>query len=281
MDNVYVDVASLLANVTNVSGDVIDNSNNNGVNVVGSNVGGSITNVTTVDNSTNITDSFNDNHVDNSTTIIKEGDTYTYSGGNRTITNYQQGEKIMLASDYQGIGINGNTFLVNSSSGALEIQECRDKFVEYTVSDGSTAAYSYLGGSEGAIDGRDKAQAEIMIGADNADNQIYAGNGGSSVWGGNGGNDVLTGGDGYDEFFYAIGSGNDVIQNSSSNDIINLLGVTLEDISGVNVNIGQVNLNFVDGGNLTIEGNTGVGYKLGDEIYTVDQSTNEWSIKQQ
>ena len=259
-------VASTVNNATtNINtGDYTDMSGNNGTIINNSTVTGDVTNVTTVDNSV---------------VIIKEGDTYTYNGGDKVITNYQQGEKVMLASDYQGIGINGDSFLVNSSSGTLEIQDSRDKFIEYTADNGETVAYTYVAGTEGKIDGSDKSEAAILIGADNADNEIVAGEGVSSLWGGNGGNDKLIGGNGQDEFVYAIGSGNDVVQNASSNDVINLLGISLEQISGVDVNIGQVNLNFVDGGNLTIEGNSGAGFKLGDEVYTVNQSTKEWSTK--
>ncbi len=118
-----------------------------------------------------------------------------------------------------------------------------------------------------------------MIGGDNADNQIYAGNAGSSLWGGNGGSDILTGCEGYDEFFYAIGSGNDVIRNAGSNDIVNLLEVSLDQISGVDVNTSEANLQFIDGGSLKVEGNSGIGYKLGDAVYTVNQNTGQWSQK--
>ena len=268
--NAIKEAATAAANsaTTNIYvGDHTDMSGNNGTIINNSTVNGDVTNVTTVDNSV---------------VIIKEGDTYTYNGGDKVITNYQQGEKVMLASDYQGIGLEGNSFFVNSSSGSLEIQDSRDKFVEYTVDDGGegeTVAYSYVAGTEGTIDGSDKAEAEILIGADNADNEIIAGDGSASLWGGNGGTDTLTGGEGNDEFFYAIGSGNDVVQNANSNDVINLLGISLEQISNVDVNIGQVNINFIDGGNLTVEGNSGAGFKLGEEVYTVNQSTKEWSTK--
>ena len=76
-----------------------------------------------------------------------------------------------------------------------------------------------------------------------------------------------------------MGSGVDVIQNTNSNDVINLLGVTLEQISGVDVNESAVSLSFIDGGNLRVEGNSGVGYKLGNEIYACNQSTKTWYTK--
>ena len=217
--------------------------------------------------------------------------TYTYYGGDRAIDNYNYGAVVKLLSDYQGIGLNGYSFYVNSSSGQLEIQDSRDKLIGYSGDDGKIVAYSYVASTGGIIDGRKKSAsdispnavkvdaAEILIGADNADNQIYAGNAGSSLWGGNGGSDVLTGGDGYDEFFYAIGSGNDVVKNAGSDDIVNLLEVSLEQISGVDVQANEVTLNFTDGGSLKVEGNAGTGYKLGDVVYTVDQNTGQWSQK--
>lgn len=103
------------------------------------------------------------------------------------------------------------------------------------------------------------------------------------MWGGVAGEDTLIGGDGYDEFFYFIGSGNDVIQNARDNDVINLAGVTLEQISGVDVTESSVAVHFVDGGNLRVEGNSRVGYSISDAFgtttYTVNQSTKQWSLK--
>ena len=260
---------------TSISGGVgnthIDNSRNTYTDNSVTNIDNSVTTVT--DNSVTETD--------NSTNVVSQGNAFVYSGGDQVIDNYKAGDKIKLASDYQGIGLEGDSFFVNSSSGSLEIKDSRDKFIEYTDEDDKTVAYTYVASGAGEIDGRGKSQAEIMIGGDNADNQITAGEGASSLWGGNGGNDVMIGGEGYTEFFYAIGSGNDVVQNSSSSDVVNLLGVSLEQITNVDVNISEVSLNFVDGGSLKIEGNTGIGYKLGDTVYTVNQSTQEWSTKEQ
>ena len=118
-----------------------------------------------------------------------------------------------------------------------------------------------------------------MIGADNADNQILAGSGGSSMWGGNGGADTLTGGDGYDEFFYAMGSGADVIQNAGDNDVVNLLGVNLSQITYAEVNYSSVNLGFVDGGSLSMQSSSATGFKLEGVTYVADRSTGGWSTK--
>ena len=212
----------------------------------------------------------------NSSIIQLENNVYTYGGGNKFISSYNQGEVVRLDSDYRGIDLIGNSFYVNSSSGQLEIKNARNKFIGYSAGDANVIAYSYVAGSAGNIDGRSMAQAEIFIGADNVSNSIHAGSGGSSLWGGNGGDDTLVGGDGYDEFFYTVGNGNDIIQNAASNDIVNLLGVSLGQISDAFVNESAVTLKFVDGGSLRVEGNTNVGYALGGLTYAANQSNGTW-----
>ncbi len=211
--------------------------------------------------------------------INNVNNTYTYNGGNKTISNYAQGQVVQLASDYQGIDVSGDSFFVNSSNGQLEIQNSRDKFIGYSGSDNNVVAYSYLGAKAGVIDGRDKSQAEIFIGGDHVDNQIYAGNGGSSLWGGNGGADTLTGGEGYDEFFFAMGSGVDVIQNAGDNDVVNLLGVSLSQISSFSYDSSSVNLQFNDGGNLRVESTSSVGYRVENQTFFFNRATNEWANK--
>ncbi|MBQ7198458.1 MAG: hypothetical protein IJS29_04255, partial [Selenomonadaceae bacterium] len=171
------------------------------------------------------------------------------------------------------------SFYIKSQSGRLEIQNARDKFIGYSASNSEVIAYSYVAGSSGSVDGRGKSQAEILIGADNSNNQIYAGSGGSSLWGGNGGTDTLRGGDGYDEFFYAMGSGSDVVQNASSNDIVNLLGVSLSQISGYSYDSSSVNLQFADGGNLRVEGTSAVGYRVENQTYMFNRYSNQWTTK--
>lgn len=206
-------------------------------------------------------------------------DSYTYSGGNMVISNYQQGEQINLASDFTGIGLDENNFYINSSSGTLTIQNVRDKIVSYGDAQGNLLVYSYMASGGGNIDFSSYSQYEVIIGANNADNNIIAGSGGSSLWGGNGGSDTLTGGDGYDEFFYALGSGDDVIQNASDNDLINLLGVSLDQLTYANIGEAAVTIGFVDGGNLSISGSVKAGFSLGGHTYACDFSTKTWYIK--
>ena len=214
-----------------------------------------------------------------STETVSTPTSYTYNGGDMTISDYQSTAQINIASDYTGINFDDNNFYVNSSSGSLTIENARDKVISYGDANGNLIAYSYLASGGGNIDGSGISQAEIIIGGNDSGNQILAGSGGSSLWGGNGGADTLVGGDGYDEFFFAMGSGVDVIQSASSNDVINLLGISLEQISGVEVNESAVSLSFSDGGNLRVEGNSGVGYKVGNEIYACNQSNQSWYTK--
>ena len=201
--------------------------------------------------------------------IVKSGNTWTYNGGDKVINNYHQGEVIELASDYQGIDLQGNSFYVKSSSGSLEIQNARDKFIGYSAGGSEVAVYSYVAGMGGAIDGRDKSQVEMMIGAENADNQIYAGNGGSSLWGG----------DGYDEFFYFMGSGNDIIRNTSDGDLINLCGISLSQITCAEIYQSEINIGFTDGGNLKLQGQSATGFALEGVVYAADHSTGDRRTK--
>ncbi len=244
--------------INNYYGDYNDFSGNNGTVVVSSNVEGG---------------------VGNTVIINKEGNTYTYNEGDKVINNYQEGEVVRL-DDYQGLDdISGNNFYIKSSSGRLEIQNMRDKFIGYSAGDDNVIAYSYVASGGGNVDGRGKDQAEILIGADNQNNQIFAGNGGSSLWVANGGADTLTGGDGYDEFFYAMGSGNDVITNAGDNDVVNLLGVSLSQITYAEVSYSNIDIGFTDGGKLQLQGQAATGFRVEGVTYTADRSTGGWSTK--
>lgn len=205
---------------------------------------------------------------------------YVYNGGYQTISDYQEGDQINLNCEYRGIDLNGNSFYVNSSNGQLEIQNSRNKYISYGFANGELAAYSYVASTGGVIDGRSRNDAvEIMIGMDHASNIIYANDVGSSLWGANGGADTLVGGGGYDEFFFAMGSGVDTIKNAGSEDIVNLLGVTLGQISTAEITGDGVNLSFADGGSLRVEGTSNVGYRLEGVTYAANQSTREWYVK--
>ena len=211
--------------------------------------------------------------------LVKDGLNYIYKGGTKTIKNYLENEQINLASDFKGLGLDEKNFFINSSTGTLSIENVRDKLVHYGDALGNLIAYSFMASEGGEIDLSSHSTFDIIIGANDLANKLIAGSGGSSLWGGNGGDDTLIGGDGNDEFFYTVGNGNDVIQNAASNDIVNLLGVALEQITDLKVNDVAVEIGFNNGGKLRVEGNTGAGFLLGGVTYTVNQSTGVWSTR--
>ena len=99
------------------------------------------------------------------------------------------------------------------------------------------------------------------------------------MWGGNGGTDTMTGGDGYDEFFFAMGSGNDLVQNAGDNDVVNLLGVSLSQISSFSYDSSSVDLNFNNGEHLKVESTSSVGYRVENQTFFFNRATNEWTTK--
>ena len=93
---------------------------------------------------------------------------------------------------------------------------------------------------------------------------------------GNSNNDVFVGGEGYDEIFYFMGSGNDVIQNTSDGDLVNLAGISLSQITYAEVNYSEINIGFTDGGNLKLQGQAATGFCVEGAIYVADRSTGQW-----
>ena len=246
----------------------INNTNNTTINVTNTNI----------DNSTNIT---NNTTVYNTEIVNNNNFTYTYvyNGGDKIINNYVEGELINL-TDFAGINLDENNFYILSNSGSLQVQNVRGKFVDYSYGGGDPIAYSYLGNGGGVIDGRAKnGRLGVMAGGNYSDNQIYAGSGGSSLWGGMGGNDTLTGNIGYDEIFYVMGSGNDVIQNVDGNDVVNLLGVSLSQITYASIEDSKISADFADGGHLEIKSSAAVGFKVEGVTYAANRADKTWYVK--
>ena len=205
--------------------------------------------------------------------IQKSNNVYTYGTGNRTITSYAQNEIVRL-DDYQGLDdISGNNFYIKSKSGRLEIQNSHGKWIGYSAFNSEVIAYSYVASNSGNVDGRLKDQAKILIGAHNKNNSIVAGDGDASLWGGNGGNDTMTGGDGRNEFYYTIGNGNDVIKDAEYKDLVNLLGVSLNQITGYSSDSNSTTLQFSDGGSLRVEGSSIIDYLIDGQKYWYSRST--------
>ena len=113
-------------------------------------------------------------------------------------------------------------------------------------------------------------------------NIIRAGNGNSTLWGGEGGDDTLYGGNGTDKFIYGKNNGNDIIRNAASGDIVELTGISLDDLDGefgagfFSDNDAKISL-INNGGVLTvIDAKTtgGITFKGDDFSYTIKDG--EW-----
>ena len=99
------------------------------------------------------------------------------------------------------------------------------------------------------------------------------------MWGGNSSsNDTLIGGNGADMFRYGLTDGHDVIQNVTSDDVINLYDVTLEDVASAEVTASAIQITTTTGNSLTVESrNSGAGFRLSDgTTWTANQNTREW-----
>ena len=164
----------------------------------------------------------------NSIPMLKSDNVYTYTGGDRKIENYSDYEKVKLSSDFAGIGIEGNNFLIKSSTGALTLENVRDKIIDVSLGDGNTAAYAYMASWSGDIPGNLLENVyEVIVGSEGGQNNIIAGNAGSSLISGGGnntltsgaGSDFMKGGSGQESFIYT--GGNDVINNYESGEILN------------------------------------------------------------
>lgn len=183
---------------------------------------------------------------------VDDSDDYIYIGGLGVISDYagvtfeesgESGGKIRYAADFYGFNFDGTNLVLNSSTGSLIIQDCKDKVISIADFEGNTTAYVYSPTAGGVTYGNLFTPLEVIAGSDNGSDFIFAGNGGSTLWGGFGAfDDTLVGGAGHDEFIYLDGGGNDVIANYGSEDVIKINGV----VNGVNL-FGNFALNFSNG----------------------------------
>ncbi|MBR1647279.1 MAG: hypothetical protein IJ685_10960, partial [Selenomonadaceae bacterium] len=120
---------------------------------------------------------------------------------------------------------------------------------------------------------------EMILAGNDLDNTIIAGNGDASLWGGNTGNDLLIGGDGQNIFFYEFGNGNDTIQNLNDGDIVELAGLTLDEISSTKITSTGVTINFVDGGQLNVEGTSQIDFRINGETYAANHENSHRTNK--
>lgn len=130
----------------------------------------------------------------------------------------------------------------------------------------------YINGSKS--DGRN-----ILVGSKNIDNVITAGKGSNTLWGGGISDDSLIGGTGIDTFFYMRGNGDDTIKGASSNDIVELNGMALSDISSIDIGSNSVTLNFTDNGSLYLNTNSGTNFRVEGKTFVYDRSSGSWQQK--
>lgn len=205
---------------------------------------------------------------------------YTYSGGWSRISDFLSGDKVKVASDVLGINVSKEDFVLNSSSGALTIENSRDKLIDFSDTYGNTGIYAYVAGDAGVVDGRAFINFEIIVGAEEKSNNLIAGYGGSSLWGGFGFSaDILTGNLGVDNFIVGKSEGNDYISNASFGDTINLYDVSLSDIVGTAANESQLAIAFNTGFVVTVENSESVtpAFQLSDGTrYAYNRATASW-----
>ena len=96
------------------------------------------------------------------------------------------------------------------------------------------------------------------------------------MYGGDGAYDTLIGGEGEDCFMFGYNSGFDTIYGAYSNDFINLMDVTLDNITELSVTAGFTKINLASGAELVVDGNNGAGYLIQGKMYDADLTTNSF-----
>lgn len=177
-----------------------------------------------------------------------------------------------------------------------------DKFANYYNAQGKNATISvindqdyakvWLDGSKGidfhgdikVIDATEFiGQAELA--GNDYDNTVIAstvvGSGAQSLWGGNHGDDLLVAGASENRFYYTLGNGTDTILGAKDGDVVDLAGVTIDEIAGAEFSEIGVAIAFKDGGKLYIgdEGKNHVEYVVQGETYYVNENHNGFTKK--
>ena len=186
-----------------------------------------------------ITDNnFSINRADGKLTCSDINQAIQYSTDGRNIIgvkigNTDSGNNFSYGKNIYYIGGNGND--------TLSIDNSAENYSVF-LSDGNFVNIN-------ALNAQNSSSQNILAG-NNLDNEIFAGSGNSSLWGGSSAsNDTLTGGDGANMFWYGLGEGNDIINGATSNDIVNLYNVGLNDVAsfedfgnGVKINLSSGSL---------------------------------------
>ena len=146
------------------------------------------------------------------------------------------------------------------------------------LSDGQSSLHgAYYLGDITVLDASKSAGSLILVGND-LDNTIRGGAGENSIYGGLG-DDVLIGGSGKNTFFFAMVSGNDVIQGANDGDVIDLGALTTADIAGTAIDGSGTAIALTDGSLLEVRSNAAIEYKTADGTYVADHATGTWTKK--
>ena len=204
-------------------------------------------------------------------------DIFRHTNGTTIVKNFTTGDQINYgAADYLGFGFDYNNISLYTSEGKLDIQEVLGELVEIADITGNFICHVFRAKESGAIDARGVSGYQVIGGADHQSNEIYAGNEGSSIYGGGGGYDTLIGGEGADCFMFGLGSGIDEISNAYSNDFVNLMDASLNDITELSITAGATKIKMSSGAELTVHGYNGVGYQIQGQMYDANIESNSF-----
>ena len=211
---------------------------------------------------------------------VKEWADYVYSGGNKIISDFVDGATILLETKLTGLDFSGEDFRFYSDSGALVLEDIKNKIVDFRDELGEAVAKAYAALNEGEIDGRYIDAFEYIVGSALGANTIYAGVGGALLWGYVGNHaDNLIGNSGEDIFFVGKNEGNDRVENSSSADTVNLYNVLLSDIISTSESNGKIDLTLNTGNIISVLSNEVLSSKfsLADgSAYRYNHSEKTW-----
>ncbi len=85
--------------------------------------------------------------------------------------------------------------------------------------------------------------------------------------GGSDANDLLLGGGGTNYFAYSLGGGRDTIANANDDDLVFLLGISLDDIRAIDADDAQVTMQFSDGGRLKLNSAADFDFNINGSHY--------------
>ena len=208
----------------------------------------------------------------NMTVELNSGDNLVLENANNQVIKAQfYGEEMVveLGDDLQYDSAVELYGAVNSGNKLTVGSTVTDSTVSIALNNLNEAGVQFNDVTE--IDASSYSGTASLVGGDYQDDTIRGGAGSNSLWGGLGGDDQLVGGSGSNTFFYLLGDGNDTITNAKDGDVVELLGVSIDDIDldGTisDSSNSAISVKFNNGETLKIQGATtsdltGVGIKV-------------------